>query len=396
MPRGVVILPAHRMTLKAVLHCKNNQLCKACNPILSKIGGLTLKEISYGVWYLGGSERNDIKMKTKVLAVLLCLTMLFSLAGCAQTPGGEKTTAPEAQKLTDLKLALGTAPGPPTYPLAYMAEQNEQFTLKPWQSGDQLLAMLSSQEVQISSCPVTVAMIAYNKGLGVRLLNVSVWGMLYVMSTEAGVESLQDLKGKEIAVSGRGGLHDLIFLHLLKANHIDPQRDLTITYLDMPQASAMLANGKIKYAVLNEPNSSVAALNAQKNGIGLKRVLDLTDEWHKLPGQENVRLPMGTVVVVDGAGLSAEQIAVFQKGYMEAAAWVNSHPHEIGPLVEKHVPWMKAQAVTESIKYARLQPDHAADCQAEVEAFFKELSKDSDLKAFGGKLPDAGFYYQAK
>lgn len=81
---------------------------------------------------------------------------------------------------------------------------------------------------------------------------------------------------------------------------------------------------------------------------------------------------------------------------MDAAEWVNAHPDEIGPIVEKHVPWMKAQAVTESIKYARLQPNHAADCQTEVEAFFKELSKDTDPKAFGGKLPDAGFYYQVK
>lgn len=335
-------------------------------------------------------------MKTKVLAVLICLTMLLSLAGCSKTTPTEKSTPKEPQKLSDLKLTLGTAPGPPTYPLAYMAEQNSNFTLKPWQTGDQLLSMLSSKEVQISSCPITNALIAYNKGLGVQVLDVAVWGMLYVMTTESDVKSLEDLKGKEIAVSGQGGLHDLILLHLLKMNNIDPKQDLTITYLDMPQASAMLASGKIKYAVLNEPNSSVAALNAMKNGVKLNRVLDLTDEWHKLPGQEKVRLPMGTIVVVNGTDVTAEQIATFEKGFMEAADWVNSHPDEIGPMVEKHVPWMKAKAVTESIKYARLQPNHAADCQAEVEAFFKELSKDTDPKAFGGKSPDAGFYYQAK
>lgn len=335
-------------------------------------------------------------MKTRLTATLICLVMLLSLAGCSKTATTENSSAKEPQKLSDLKLTLGTAPGPPTYPLAYMAEQNSNLTLKPWQTGEQLLAMLSSKEVQLSSCPVTNALIAYNKGLGVQVLDVAVWGMLYVMSTEPDVKSLQDLKGKEIAISGQGGLQDLIFLHLLKANHIDPQKDLTITYLDMSQASAMLASKQIKYAVLNEPNSSVAALNAKKNGVNLNRVLDLTDEWHKLPGQENIRLPMGTIVVVNGTNVTAEQIATFEKGFLEAADWVNSHPDEIGPIVEKHVSWMKGQAVTESIKYARLQPNRAADCQAEVEAFFKELSKDTDPKAFGGKLPDAGFYYQAK
>ncbi len=335
-------------------------------------------------------------MKTKVLAFLICLAMLLCMAGCSKTDTTIKDSSEEPVKLSDLKLALGTAPGPPTYPLAYMAEQNSNLTLKPWQSGDQLLAMLSSKEVQISSCPVTTALIAYNKGLGVQVLDVAVWGMLYVMTTESDVKSLQDLKGKEVVVSGQGGLHDLIFLHLLKMNNIDPQKDLTLTYLDMSQASAMLASGRIKYAVLNEPNSSVAALNAKKNGLNLNRVLDLTDEWHKLPGQENVRLPMGTIVIVNGTNVTDEQIDVFEKGFVEAAEWVNSHPDEIGPMVEKYVPWMKAQAVTESIKYARLQPNHAADCQAEVEAFFQELSKDTDPKAFGGKMPDDGFYYQAQ
>lgn len=336
-------------------------------------------------------------MKRKSLALLLAAILLFSVAGCSQTATTDNAATKDAGKtitLADLKLAAGTAPGPPTYPLAYMAEQNSNITLKPWQNNEQLLSMLSSKEVQFSSCPVSNALIAYNKGLGVQLLDVAVWGMLYVMSTENDIKSLQDLKGKEVAVSGQNGLHDLILRHLLKKNNIDPEKDLTLTYLDMSEASAMLASGQMKYAVLNEPNSSVAALNARKNGVTLNRVLDLTDEWHKLPGQENVRLPMGCLVLVNDTGVSPEEIAVFEKGFLEAADWVNDHPDEIGPIVEKYVSWMKGPAVTESIKYARLQPQHAADCKAEVEAFFKELSTTTDPKAFGGKLPDAGFYYQ--
>ncbi len=339
-------------------------------------------------------------MNRKLLALTLSAVMLLSLAGCAQQAGsdrsGTSTQKMVALTLDDLKLTAGTAPGPPTYPLAYMAEQNSKIVLKPWQNNEQLLSMLSSKEVQISSCPVSNALIAYNKGLGVQLLDVAVWGMLYVMSTEQDIKSLQDLKGKNVAVSGQNGLHDLILRHLLKKNNLDPDKDVTLTYMDMSEASAMLASGQFKYAVLNEPNSSIAALNARKNGVQLNRVLDLTDEWHKLPGQESIRLPMGCVVVVNDTGISPEEIAAFEKAFFESSDWVNSHPDESGPIVEKHVSWMKAAAVTESIKYARLQPQHAADCKAEVQAFFKELSTTTEMKAFGGKLPDDGFYYQAK
>ncbi len=335
-------------------------------------------------------------MKNKFTALLLSFTLIFILAGCA----GQKTDPTAANqadlKLADLNLTIGSAPGPVTYPLAQMADQNGKIVLKPWQSGEQLTAMVTAKEVQLCSTPISNAVLVYNKGLNVKLLMVTVWGMLYVMSADPDVKTLQDLKGKEVAISGQGGIQDLIFRHLLLKNNINPDQDLTITYLDMAEASSRLAAGQLKYAVLNEPHSSIAALNAQKTGVQLHRVLDLTQEWNKLPGQEKTRMPMAGMIVVNDSGITPAQASAFEKIYIETSEWVNSHGAEIGPIVEKHVPAMKAAAVTSSLQYARLQPQHAADCQAEVEAFFRELSQTADARAFGGKIPDAQFYYQAQ
>lgn len=335
--------------------------------------------------------------KRHLTALSVLLVVVFILTGCAEKrPAGtqDRQTAPEPE-IEDLQLTVGIAPGPVTYPLAHMAEKNSGIVLKPWQTGEQLTSMVTAGEVPLLSTPLHVAVLSYNKGLNVQLLTVSVWGMLYVMSTEPEVESLEDLKGLEIAIGGQGGFSDLIFRHLLIQNGIDPDRDLKIAYLDMPEASAQLVSGQLKYAVLNEPHSSVAALNARKGGVELHRVLDLTAEWHRLPGQEGIRLPMAGIIVVKDTDISPEQIAAFKSQYIEAAARVNDHPAESGPVVEKHVPWMKAAAVGESLKFARLRPESAADCRAEVSAFFAELAKTMDTRAFGGEIPDAGFYYQA-
>ncbi|MBP7330994.1 MAG: NMT1/THI5 like protein [Firmicutes bacterium ADurb.Bin373] len=339
-------------------------------------------------------------MKRNLIVLLVAFTLVLNFSGCAQKAGQESPAAPVQQasgtvKLEDLKLAIGSAPGPVTYPLARMAEQNSNIILKPWQGGEQLTAMITTKEVQLCSTPLNNAVLSYNKGLDTQLLMVTVWGMLYVMSTESDVKSLQDLKGKEVALSGKGGIHDLIFRHLLIKNGINPDSDLTLSYLDMSEASSRLAAGQLKYAVLNEPQSSIATLNAQKSGVQLHRVLDLTQEWNELPGQENARMPMAGIIVVNGSGITSEQAAGFAKAYIDTAEWVNNNPAEIGPIVEKHVPAMKAAAVSQSLKYARLQPQHAVNCQAEVEAFFKELSQTADIRAFGGKIPDAKFYCQA-
>ncbi|MEG3070567.1 MAG: ABC transporter substrate-binding protein [Peptococcaceae bacterium] len=336
-----------------------------------------------------------------IILLAAALALIFFLGGCTQKGSRESpvTAAPSPQAagevdFADLKLAVGSAPGPVTYPLAQMAELNNNIVLKPWQGTEQLTAMISAREVQLCSTPLHNAVLSYNKGLDTQLLMVTVWGMLYVMSTESEVASLQDLKGKEVALSGKGSIQDLIFRHLLLQNDINPDNDLTLSYLDMSEASSRLATGKLKYAVLNEPQSSIAILNAQKAGMQLHRVLDLTQEWNKLPGQEEASMPMAGIIVIGGSGITNEEAAGFAKAYIDTGEWVNNNPAEIGPIVEKHVPAMKATAVSQSLEYARLKPRYAADCQVEVEAFLEELSRTADMRAFGGKIPDAKFYCQ--
>lgn len=335
-------------------------------------------------------------MKRNLLAIMLIFVLLLSMIGCEESNKSNPNSDGEVNGVEELNLTIGVAPGPVTYPLAFMAEHSSGIDLRLWQGGEQLTSMITTKEVQLCSTPINNAILTYNKGLDIELLMVTVWGMLYIMSADDGLKTLDDLKGKEIAISGQGGIHDHIFRHLLMENGINPDTDLIITYMDMPEASSRLVTGDLKYAVLNEPHSSIVTLNAQKAGVTLYRGLDLTKEWAKLPGQENIRFPMAGIVVVKDELTTNKEYMSFVEEYFNASKWVNNNSDEIGPIVEKHVPWMKAVAVTESIKYARLEPQMATECQTEIEAFFKELSKNIDAKAFGGKLPDAGFYYQGK
>jgi NitT/TauT family transport system substrate-binding protein len=335
-------------------------------------------------------------MKKGILLLMLCMTLVISTVGCGGDTGttGSQNTVTTPVPFEKLNLKIGSAPGPVTYPLATMSEKNSNIVLKPWQSGEQLTAMITAKDVNLCSTPLSNALLTYNKGMDTQLLMVTVWGMLYVMSTENDITSLQDLKGKEVIVSGKGGIHDQIFRHLLIKNGIDPDKDLKITYLEMAEASQRMISGQVKYAVLNEPQSSIASLNAKKANVKLNRVLDLTEEWGKLPGQRDKKFPMAGIVVVNGSGASPEQVAGFQKTYIEEAGWVNEHGQDAGPIVEKHVPAMKAMAVAESIQYARLDPKPAIECKTEVMDFFKELTTTADINAFGGKLPDDEFFYK--
>jgi NitT/TauT family transport system substrate-binding protein len=330
-------------------------------------------------------------LKKPVLFIVL-ITMLFMVGCSSKNNAIPAPVAPQANQ--NLSLTIAAAPGPASYPLAYMAQKNSNIIVQPWKSYDQLLAMITAKQVKLASSPINNAILAYNKGFKIKLVNVSVWGMLYVVSGDSTIKEVKDLKGKDVAVTGQGGIHDLVFRHLLIQQGLNPDTDLRITYMDLPQSSAKLITGEIKYAVLNEPNSSMAVMNAKKSGVTLTRVIDLQKEWVKIPGQEKYRIPQAGFIAIEEAGITPAEVAAFAASFSEASQWVLENPAETGPIVEKQIDWMKAAAVSESLKYANLQPVDAADCQAEVIAFFQELSKTAPANALGGKQPDGNFFFK--
>jgi len=347
-------------------------------------------------------------MKGRVFtSILLVLALMLAVPGCASGPEDEspaveaeaevETEAEEPREPMTLDVAYG--PGPVAFPLAKIAQDgladiNATVVPQPWTTADQLKALITAQQVEIAVTPLTNAMLLYNNGAKVRLINVGVWGMLYVVTPDASLTELAQLRGKEVAIAGKGGIHDLLFRHLLIGEGIDPDTDLTITYMDLPDMQTRLAMGELTYAVLNEPASSGAVLTAKKEGVTLNRAIDLQVEWAEAVGNPDARIPWAGYVVIGDAEIDTEMIEAFLTGYAEAAEWTNANPAEAGPIIEAMDEKMKAPAVADSLKYARLDPKRAIDSREAIEAFYTELLKTANPESIGGKLPDDGFYYQ--
>lgn len=329
--------------------------------------------------------------------LLISLLLLISLAG------GCSSNQADTQPVVKIpELTIASSPGPISYPLAYMAENNvlanvaDKTTLTSWSTADQLKAMVTSGQVQFAATPITNAMLLYNKGVDIKLVNVAVWGMLYLISSDENLKSLDQLKGKEIAVAGKGGLHDLVLRHLLLKNGIDPDKDLKLTYMDMAQASSNLLSGKLQYAILNEPNSSATLANAKKNNVKLYRSLDIQNEWAVVTGNPDARIPWAGLIVVGDSAKNDLLVKTVVDQFDAAAEWDLENAESAGQLTEKYFQNMKAQAVTNSLPYSRLDPMSAKDSQKQIEDFFNELMTTAPMEAIGGKIPDEGLYYQSK
>lgn len=297
------------------------------------------------------------------------------------------------------KITMASPFAPLVMPMAYILEHGllddvaDKTELKIWNNPDQLRAMMVSGSVDFTSVPSNVASIFYNKGVKLKMLDVSIWGVMYIVSSDASIKSLADIKGQTIYIPFRGDQPDLIFQTIAKHQGFDPLKDFNVQYVNSPLDIVMgLVAGKIKNALLIEPVSSMVMMKGKSKGIEFNRVIDIQKELGKIEGW-NSRFPNAGVVALPPVLKHPHVVDVFANAYEKAVKWTVSHPDEAAKLAAKYVPGVNAAAFKESLKYTNFTAVRSAMARDEMENMFKAFIS-LNPKSVGGKLPDANFYYQ--
>ncbi len=275
-----------------------------------------------------------------------------------------------------------------------MAKKTE---FKIWKNPDQMRALALKGDVDFIATPTNVAANLYNRGADIRLLNVSIWGVLWMVSRDNNLKTIADFKGKEIAMPFRADMPDIIFAKLAEESGLDPKKDFKIRYVSNPlDAMQLLLMRRVDHALLAEPAVSMALRKTKSFPMkiiapDLYRSADLQQEWGKLLKRET-RIPQAGMAVINKK-LSKQVIQRFVEEYKKATQWCLENPDEAGKIVADRIDLLTPEAVSDSIKVSQFKDVSAKDARKELEYFFNVLhSKTPAL--IGGKLPDDGFYYQ--
>jgi len=289
-----------------------------------------------------------------------------------------------------------------SHPILHMIETNalsdiaDKIEFKLWKNPDELRAMAIKGDVDFLALPTNTAAILNNKGVELKLLNVSVWGILGMISRDGTMNSLKDFKGRKIAVPFRADMPDIVFKQLLKKEGLDPKADFELVYVASPvDAMQMLIMRRIDHALLAEPAISMALRKTKSFPVSLVapdlyRSVDLQEEWGKVFGTSG-DVPEAGVAVM-GHVKDEHVIKRFQEEYAKSLAWYKANPKEAGKLVVKTLDMLNEDGVSDSISYARLKNVSAAEAKKDLEFFFNIL-KEEDPKSIGDKLPQNSFYY---
>jgi len=346
--------------------------------------------------------------KFRLLSLILAALSLIVASACATQPATltmspTATTPATTPKLTLLRL-VGTI-GPLSIPLAYMQQNNnlasiaQKTELEMWSTPTQLQAIIAGGQGDFVSIPTNSAATFYNKGVSLKLLDSSIWNILYLVTPDIGISSVNDLRGKRVVIPYQGAIPDAMFRYVCLKQGIDPDKDLDVFYTPDPiQASQLLLTGQEKYVLLSEPSATSVILKSQPTPVALVRVLNralnIETEWQKATGGKS-STPIAGTVVLGNLKDRPDVVNVFVSEYQKAVQWMLANPVEAGNVGAKVLAeqGFTSAVLTESMKNIDWRFVPAANARPDLEAFFNTLAQVSP-NFIGGNLPDDGFYYR--
>ena len=321
------------------------------------------------------------------------------VAGAAQQEEDEadneesQDVAADDYEAVDIK--IGSLKGPTSMGLVYLMDQAEKneaannYEFKMVATADELLPSMISGDLDIVLVPANVASVLYNKTEGaVSVIDINTLGVLYIVSGDDTIQSMEDLKGRTVYLTGKGTTPDYVLQYLLKENGLTG--DVSLEYKsEATEVAAVLTETPEVVGVLPQPY--VTAACAQNENLAV--VLDLTKEWASVQGEGGSSLVTG-VTVVRNAFLEENKAAVdkFLEEHAASADFANEHVEEAAELVAAAGIIEKAPVAAKAMPKCNITYIDGTDMKTALSGYLEVLFE-QDASSVGGSLPSDDFYY---
>lgn len=290
---------------------------------------------------------------------------------------------------------IGSLKGPTSMGLVYLMDQAEKneasnnYEFKMVATADELLPSMISGDLDIVLVPANVASVLYNKTEGaVSVIDINTLGVLYIVSGDDTIQSMEDLKGRTVYLTGKGTTPDYVLQYLLKENGLT--EEVTLEYKsEATEVAAVLTETPEVVGVLPQPY--VTAACAQNENLAV--VLDLTKEWASVQGEGGSSLVTG-VTVVRNAFLEENKAAVdkFLEEHAASADFANEHVEEAAELVAAAGIIEKAPVAAKAMPKCNITYIDGTDMKTALSGYLEVLFE-QDASSVGGSLPNDDFYY---
>ncbi len=259
---------------------------------------------------------------------------------------------------------------------------NIQLNYKVEKMSDALIVDMLKREGDIAIVPSNFSAQLYNKKLGYKILGTIGWGSFYVVSRD-NINSLEELKGKEVYTFGKGLTPDLIFQSILEKKGIN-KNSLKINYLSSGNEVASLYLGKkVDTIVIPEPMLSKVLSKSPPSTI----VANLNDEWKNITNSD-LGYPQSTLVIKEEIyETNPKFVKEFITKLTESISKLYKNSGETVENVKRNSLSIDTSVLNKVLTRANIFYTPIIDCKEEYNNYFKILEL-TNKKVIGGKLPD--------
>ena len=323
---------------------------------------------------------------------VLLLLFISLIGGFVLYSGGAGEEFPE-----DFTLTVTALNGPTGIGMIHLFEDQPEFgenlnveyqvALAP----KMLMGDLAKGTIDIAVLPANMPALLNAKQLPYKVAAVTGLGVLYVVSRDASIKTLVDLKGKTIFNAAKGATPDFLSRYLLNGEGIDSESDL---YMDFSYSHADLAKamigGLVDTAILPEPFVTMVTESSDA-----EVVIDLQEVW--MNQQDSIdSYPMSALVIRNDI-LENYPLLVkkFLKEYEKSIYKVYTNPVESAELVPLHGFTMSSEVTEKAIPRINLKFISGENSKMTLSDYYAILHE-LDPKIVGGKLPGSDLYYLEK
>lgn len=336
----------------------------------------------------------------KFLIFVCIIALLLSAAACNNTnindhSNNKNHTVNEGEATNEIKsITFSYQDGTPALTVAKLAKENPnidgvEIRYDMGNSPDLLTTKILKEEADIAIVPSNLAAQAYNKGLGYKIVGTAIWGSFYLVGTED-INDFSELKGKEIYTFGKGLTPDIVLRLVLSKNGIDPDKDVTLNYLNAAsEVAPVFISGKANLAVFAEPMLTTVMMKKQDAEV----IFDLNEEWGKVTNTE-MGYPQASLIVKEELiEKNRDFVEKFIQEYTESRLWAKENPEELGKYAEELGISVAKETIVKGIIWNNVESFDINTTIEEYEAYFKAIM-DFDSDFIGGKIPDENIYFK--
>lgn len=328
-------------------------------------------------------------LKRNKLIILALSMMLLMLSGCGN-PSTDNNTEKEP-----VDINVYVPEGLPALTMAKLMKDkpeiaegyNVTYTVE--KTSDSLVAKVLNEEADIAVVPSTLPAQASNKGLDYKLAATAGWGSLYMISSED-IKDLSEIKGKEIYSIGKGLTPDIVLRYVLSENSIDPDNDLTITYLNgATELAPAFISGKAKIAVVPEPMLSQILSKKPETKI----IASLNDQW-KEKQNSTYGYPQSSLIIKGSIVTEHKDfVESFLKEYEKSITFANEESEELGQYSEDLELSLSKALAPNVMERANINYVPIDESKDDYSKYYDVIMKVAP-KSIGGKIPDEGLYME--